>query len=147
MGCTATTNLARAISEGLHLLQSASPKQHLAKHHVSAIQPGGWTQTEKELRRISVFASIGHAHCTETIVFEDKALIVKESTAINAFEKIERLNLAAIRKLIYICLRTFSTRSVEMSIISSLNHEIGNNPMKFTFQIMQMPGVALKAIT
>lgn len=82
--------------------------EDFSKYHMFAIQPGGLGQGDKELRAIGVRPSIGHADPPNAIMLQFEVLIW-ECLPINAY----------------------TTSAISPGEVSSLNHEIFDDAMKF----------------
>ena len=90
------------------------PRKHLVKHNMSAIQPMSCYYCNEESRSIGVKPSICHWHKSWTSVIQFKVLIGKPLT-----------------------IDWLSTSSITMGKITSLDHKVGNKPLKCTLFVMK----------
>mmetsp|Transcript_1376 Transcript_1376/g.4166 ORF Transcript_1376/g.4166 Transcript_1376/m.4166 type:complete len:152 (+) Transcript_1376:155-610(+) len=101
LGCTRIGPLC------FNLLDKIFPIQDFSKHNMTSIQPGSLDGGNEKLRSIGVGSSIGHTQIHGSFVLELKVFIGKLFTE-----------------------NAFSSTTIEMSKITSLNHKVGNDTVK-----------------
>lgn len=67
--------LARLATHPLNRLYHIEALQHLAKHHMLAVQPGGGNGGNEELRALGVGAGVGHAQVARSLVLDLEVLV------------------------------------------------------------------------
>merc|ERR1719180_765429 len=92
---------------GFHLLNHLHALYHLTEDHMFSIKPLGLSRAKEKLRPVGVGTSISHRQHTRSSVLETEVLIFK---------------LAPIDGL--------STSSIASSEVTSLAHEVGNDPVE-----------------
>jgi hypothetical protein len=61
----------------LHVLDNVAPFEHLAEHHVPAVEPRGLDGGDEELGPVRVGPGVGHAQVVRALVLELEVLVLE----------------------------------------------------------------------